>query len=45
MLVSEGIYRSGAKGREVTAEEIKAESVSSFIREQETSFGKLKYGI
>ncbi|MDU5142375.1 MAG: Gfo/Idh/MocA family oxidoreductase [Paenibacillus dendritiformis] len=32
MLISEGIYMSGALGREVTAEEVAASSVSSAIR-------------
>ncbi|MCL2831968.1 MAG: Gfo/Idh/MocA family oxidoreductase [Treponema sp.] len=45
MLISEGIYQSGAKGREVTADEIIHDSVSSYIREQETGFGLLKYEI
>jgi len=45
MLISEGIYQSGAKGREVTADEIRRDSVSSFIKEQETGFGVFKYGI
>jgi predicted dehydrogenase len=45
MLVSEGIYQSGAKGREVTAEEIRKDSVPSYIKEQETGFGKLQYGL
>ncbi|MDR0476002.1 MAG: Gfo/Idh/MocA family oxidoreductase [Treponema sp.] len=45
MLVSEGIYQSGAKGREVTAEEIRHESVPSYVREQETAFGTLKYSL
>ena len=45
MLVSEGIYRSGSLGREVTADEIRSGSASSFIREQETGFGVLRYGL
>jgi hypothetical protein len=45
MLVSEGIYQSGVKGREVTAEEIRKDSNPSYIKEQETSFGKLQYGL
>ena len=45
MLVSEGIYQSGAKGREVTAEEIQHDSVPSHIQEQETGFGKLNYSL
>lgn len=32
MLISEGIYRSDVLGREVTAEEVKAESVSSALK-------------
>ncbi|MCL2461596.1 MAG: Gfo/Idh/MocA family oxidoreductase [Defluviitaleaceae bacterium] len=43
MLISEGIYRSSAEGREFTAEEIIAGSKSSMIRRQETSFGELVY--
>lgn len=43
MLVSEGIYLSGKLGREVTADEIRAMSVSTAIKTQETPFGELKY--
>ena len=43
MLVSEGIYMSGALGREVTAEEIAANSKSQAITRQETTFGGLSY--
>ena len=43
MLVSEGIYRSGALGREVTVAEMINESMSSALREQETPFGRLVY--
>jgi predicted dehydrogenase len=45
MLVSEGIYQSGAKGREVTADEIRNDSAPSYMREQETGFGTLKYSL
>jgi predicted dehydrogenase len=45
MLVSEGIYQSGIKGHEVTADEIRHDSKSSYIREQETGFGSLKYNL
>jgi len=43
MLVSEGIYMSGALGREVSAEEILANSKSQAITRQETPFGILEY--
>jgi predicted dehydrogenase len=43
MLVSEGIYMAGELGREVTAEEIVAGSVSKAVTRQETSFGELVY--
>jgi predicted dehydrogenase len=43
MLVSEGIYMAGALGREVTAEEIIAGSVSKAVTRQETPFGELVY--
>ena len=43
MLISEGIYQSSALGREVTAEEIANNSVSSAIKKQETPFGILEY--
>jgi predicted dehydrogenase len=43
MLVSEGIYMAGALGREVTAEEITAGSVSKAITRQQTPFGELVY--
>jgi hypothetical protein len=45
MLVSEGIYQSGAKGSKVTAEEIRHDSIPSYVREQETAFGTLKYSL
>ena len=44
MLVSEGIYMSGALAREVTGEEIVANSKSQAIRRQETPFGVLTWG-
>lgn len=43
MLVSEGIFLSGKLGREVTAEEIGALSVSNAVREQETPWGTFSY--
>lgn len=43
MLVSEGIYMSGALGREVTADEIISGSKSQAIRKQEVPFGVLEY--
>jgi len=43
MLISEGIYRSSACGREFGADEIAAESKSSAIKRQETGFGELVY--
>jgi predicted dehydrogenase len=43
MLISEGIYQSCAKGREVTAEEIRRDSLPAYIKEQETGFGPLRY--
>jgi predicted dehydrogenase len=43
MLISEGIYQSSALGREVSAEEIEANSVSAAIKKQETGFGELVY--
>jgi predicted dehydrogenase len=43
MLVSEGIYMSSTLGREVTAEEIVANSKSQAITRQETPFGVLEY--
>lgn len=43
MLVSEGIFLSGALGREVTADEIEALSESMAIREQETGWGVFHY--
>jgi len=43
MLISEGIYLSSALGREVSAEEVIAESKSSAIMRQETDFGVLEY--
>ncbi|MCL2664008.1 MAG: Gfo/Idh/MocA family oxidoreductase [Defluviitaleaceae bacterium] len=43
MLVSEGVYMSGQLGREVTAQEITAKSVSQAIRTQEVPFGTIKY--
>jgi len=43
MLVSEGIYMSGAKGREVTASEITEQSKSTAITRQEVPFGVLNY--
>jgi len=43
MLVSEGIFLSGKLGREVTAGEIPALSVSNAIRRQEAPFGELTY--
>ncbi|MEG1686808.1 MAG: Gfo/Idh/MocA family oxidoreductase [Angelakisella sp.] len=43
MLVSEGIFLSGKLGREVTADEIGAMSVSNAIRQQETAWGSFNY--
>lgn len=43
MLISEGIYKAGALGREVSVEEITAQSVSQAITKQETPFGELVY--
>lgn len=43
MLLSEGIYLSSRLGREVTADEIRAMSVSNAIQSQETPFGQLNY--
>ena len=43
MLVSEGIFLSGALGREVTADEIESLSSSMAIREQETDWGIFHY--
>ena len=43
MLISEGIFKSSASGREVTADEIKKESKSLYIRKQETPFGYIEY--
>ena len=45
MLISECVYQSSAKGREVTADEVRKESVPAYIKEQETGFGVLKYSI
>lgn len=43
MKVSEGIFLSSELGREVTADEIEALSVSSAIRTQETEWGTFNY--
>ena len=43
MLISDGIYMSGALGREVTVAEIEANSESQAIRRQEVPFGVLEY--
>lgn len=43
MLVSEGIFLSGALGREVAADEIESLSSSMAIREQETDWGIFHY--
>lgn len=45
MLVSEGIFLSGKLGREVTAEEIEAMSVSNAVRSQETPWGTFCYDL
>ena len=42
-LVSEGIFLSGALGREVAADEIESLSSSMAIREQETDWGIFHY--
>lgn len=43
MLVTEGMFLSGKLGREVTADEIDALSVTSAIRKQETEWGVFEY--
>ena len=43
MLVSEGIYKSGALGREVTYDEIITESKSNSLKRQDVPFGVIEY--